>query len=207
MNHPEPLPAPRIMGITPFLERFEISIPDQPDESTLIQMWAIARGRGPHSSNMVLVAIAVVGGGNDPLDLVPMEESEFASLIPMSSLVDIPGDPSVFEEFEPTLIEGCVGGRRRARNKPRKTVDAQEALDLSDRWSTGRRPIRETLRFFARALPILPAEVSIQFVEVYQKLQSGFIDDEAAADVSSLCRSIAEGIAARGTESPTPRSN
>ncbi|MFM8380537.1 MAG: hypothetical protein ACKOA6_00870 [Actinomycetota bacterium] len=207
MHHLEPLPAPRIMGIKPFLERFEITIPDQPDESTLIQMWAIARGRGPRPTNMVLVAISVVGGGDDPLDLVPMEESEFASLVPMSSLIDIPGDTSVFEEFKPTLIEGCVGGRRRTRNKPRQAVSAQEALDLSNRWSAGRRPVRETLHFFARALPVLPAEVSIQFVEVYQKLQSGFIDDEAAAGVSFLCRSIADGIAARETESPTPRSN
>lgn len=206
MNHLEPLPAPRIMGIKPFLERFEISIPEEPDESTLIQMWAIARGRGPRSSNTVLVAIAVVGGGNDPLDLVPMKESEFASLVSMSSLIDIPADPSVFEAFKPTLIEGRVGGKQRARSKPRKTVDSQEALDFSDRWSTGRRPVRETLRFFTRALPILPPEFSTQLVELYQKLQSGFVDDEIAADVSSLCRSIAEGIAAREAESPTTQS-
>lgn len=199
-NEPDSLPSPRVMGAKKFMKRFHHRFNEPPTDDALVQMWAVAHGHDEAGNDVLLVAVAIIGEGDEPFGHQPMKKSTFEKLMPLSVLAQSPNDPSLLAELGPGPVEGPVARTKPGAVKVRAQVTSDEAFELCDKWVSGRRPIRQTIVFFRRILPLVPEPMAEAFVRAYQAIDAKSFGDETDSEVAAICFAIGTFLQVREEE-------
>lgn len=191
MFGPEVIPAPRVMAVEKFLRRFNYVLNDVPPEGALVQLWAVAHGTDEQGEEMLLVAHSIIGGGDEPIDHIPMKKSAFEKLLPLSLLGTVPEDLSALSEVQGAVREGPISGNSTTTTVRPVEASADEGFDLADRWMSGRKPVRQTVAFLRRSILIISGDAAEGYVQALQRLESKDFHDDGHIDIAAICFAVA----------------
>lgn len=197
MSSPESLPAPRVMGVKKFAKRFHHHFDEHPKDDALVQMWAVAHGHDEAGNDVLLVALSIIGEGDEPFDHQPMKKSTFENLMPLSLLAHCPDDPSVVATLGPGPVEGPVTRTGLGAVKTRVGVSSEEAFELCEKWMSGRRPVRRTLSLFRQVLGLIPEPMAEAFISAYQLVETKSFEHGSNPQVAAICFAIGTVLQAR----------
>lgn len=197
---PDVIPAPRVMAVEKFLRRFHYVPNDAPHEGSLVQLWAVAHGVDENGEETLLVAHSIIGDGDEAVDHLPMKKSAFEKLVPLSILGTIPDDVSALSDLQSGPVEAPLCTTSVDPRSASVLVSADEGFDLSQRWMAGRKPIRQTVGYLRRALPVVPDDFAGSYVKSLQYLDSKSLEGEEAIEIAAMCFAIATVIDAISEE-------
>lgn len=193
-------PSPRVMATRAAGQRFESQLDIEYFQTDYVQLWALSyeEGRDEEADDILSVLCAdskeFYGYGR----IIEIPRSEFETLVPLATLFNTPNDPSELD----TLPEWfCESPTVVAVESMDETVDTMppvsEGEQLGQQWRSGEEPLFDTYEYLRRGLPLVPAHLAADYVDVCRLLQFGEHDDETVERIAMMCDVMARVIEPR----------
>ena len=191
MEHPPSLPAPRVIAAKLLKKRFPALMTDISDEEQLLQVWAVAVGTNDHGHDILLTGCAAFGSFDEAQTFVPVPKKVFESWFPLAMLNTVPDGADGIEALGPARPERTVVSGGGVATAQAVEISAADGYDLSDRWVSGRQPVRRTRTFLQRALGVIPGELAGDLTEIYQLLLAKEFDEDSISRIAAMCFAVA----------------
>ena len=195
-------PAPRVMAAHTAAERFEKQLICENFQTDFVQLWAVSYecsgdDDSDGSDDILTLACADVNEDHGLGDIVEMPRSEFEALVPLATLFNTPSDIAELAKLPEAFFEtDCMETNDDdvVEEAVEEVTPMSEGEQLGRRWRAGQEPLFDTFEYLRQGLPLVPAHLAADYVEVCRLIQFGEHDNETVERIATMCDAMARVI-------------